>query len=278
VAPEVEEAVVAIAVEQPAWGQVRAAKAWAQRGSPIAAAGVRCGWERNGRENLHKRRRALEAKGAQASHLLTAAQLAAWEKAKGEKEAQGEVERECPGSCGAQDTFSVGTLKGVGRIYPQPCIATYSNVAFAKLYDRQTSLTAAELLNEQVVPVFEVHEVPLSRVLPDRGTEYGGSPDPPESERYWAVENLAHSRPKVKSPQPKGIVERFPKTLLTEFYRIPFRKKIDTTLADLQTDLDGWLREYNENRVHPGRWCYGRTPLQTFLETIPLAKEKLLAA
>jgi Winged helix-turn helix len=116
VAPEVEEAVVAIALEQPAWGQLRAANALAQRGIPISAAGVRCVWERNHLENLNQRLRALAAKVAQESHILTEAQLAALEKAKVEKEAHGEFESECPGYCGAQDTCYVGTLKGVGRI------------------------------------------------------------------------------------------------------------------------------------------------------------------
>jgi hypothetical protein len=97
VAPEVEEAVVALALEQPAWGQLRAANALAQRGIPISAAGVRCGGERNGWENLNKRLRALEAKVARVSPILTAAQLAALEKAKVEKEAQGEFASECPG-------------------------------------------------------------------------------------------------------------------------------------------------------------------------------------
>ena len=119
---------------------------------------------------------------ARESHILTEAQLTALEKAKVEKEAQGEVESECPGYCGAQDTFYVGTLKGVGRIYQQPFVDTYSKVAFAKLYDRQTALTAADLLNEQVIPLFEAHEVPLNRILTDRGTEYCGSPDSHEYE------------------------------------------------------------------------------------------------
>jgi len=92
------------------------------------------------------------------------------------------------------------------------------------------------------------------------------------------VENIDHTRTKVKSPQTNGIVERLHRTMLNEFYRITFRKKIYTSLAELQTDLDEWLRYYNEERVHQGRWCYGRTPMQTFIETIPLAKEKLLAA
>ena len=172
----------------------------------------------------------------------------------------------------------MGTLKGVGRIYQQPFIDTYSKVGLAKLYERKSALTAADLLNDQVVPFFETHEVPLSRILTDRGTEYCGSPDSHEYELYLAIENIDHTRTKGKSPQTNGIVERFHKTMLNEFYRITFRKKIYTSLADLQTDLDGWLREYNEERVHQGRWCYGRTPMQTFWETIPLAKEKLLAA
>ena len=278
VAPEVEEAVVAIALAQPAWGQLRAANALAERGIPISAAGGRCVWERNGLENLNKRLRALEAKVARESHILTEAQLAALEKAKVEKEAHGEFESECPGYCGAQDTFSGGTLKGGGRIYQQTFIDTSSKVAFAKLYDRKTSLTAADLLNDQVVPFFDTHEVPLSRILTDRGTEYCGSPDTPEYELYLAIENIEHTRTKVKSPQTNGIVERRHKTRLTEFYRITFRKKISTTLPDLQTDLDAWLTEYTEQRVHQGRWGYGRPPRQTFLETIPLAKEKMLAA
>jgi transposase InsO family protein len=229
-------------------------------------------------ENLNKRLRVLEAKVARESHILTEVQLAALEKAKVEKEAHGEFESECPGYCGAQDTFSGGTLKGVGRIYQQTVVDTYSKVAFAKLYDRKTSLTAADLLNDQVVPFFDSHEVPLSRILTDRGTEYCGSPASHEYELYLAVENIDHTRTKVKSPQTNGIVERRHQTMLNEFYRITFRKKIYFTLAELQADLDRWLTEYNEERVHQGRWCYGRTPMQPFLDTIPLAKEKLLAA
>jgi transposase InsO family protein len=278
VAPEVEEAVCGMALEQPAWGQLRAANELAKRGIPLSPAGVRCVWERNGLENLNKRLRALEAKVARERHILTEAQLAALEKAKVDKEAHGEFESECPGYCGAQDTFYVGTLKGVGRIYQQTFVDTYSKVAFAKLYDHKTSLTAADLLNDQVVPFFDAHEVPLSRILTDRGTEYCGSPDSHEYELYLAIENIDHTRTKGKSPQTNGIVERLHKTMLNEFYRITFRKKLYTTVAELQADLDEWLRYYNEERVHQGRWCYGRTPMRTFLDTIPLAKEKLLAA
>ena len=148
----------------------------------------------------------------------------------------------------------------------------------AKLYDRKTPITAADLLNDRVLPFFEEQAIPLNRVLTDRGTEYCGAPERHEYELYLAVENIDHTRTKTRHPQTNGICERFHKTLLNEFYRVAFRKKIYRTLEELQTDLDVWLQEYNELRPHQGRWCYGKTSMQTFVASVPLAKEKMLAA
>jgi len=272
----VEKAILEMALEKPALGQVRVANELTKRGLFVSPTGVRSVWLRHDLETFRKRLKALEAKSAQEHLVLTEDQLRAMEKAREEKEAHGEIETAHPGYLGAQDTYYVGTLKSVGRIYQQTFVDTYSKVAFAKLYDRKNALVAADMLNDRVLPFFEEHTVPLLRVLTDRGTEYCGQREHHEYQLYLAVENIDHSRTKARHPQTNGICERFHRTLQEEFYSTAFRKKLYHGLEELQADLDEWMREYNLTRTHSGKYCYGKTPMQTFINSAPLAREKIL--
>jgi transposase InsO family protein len=273
----VEQAVMEIAIEQPAYGQVRVANELTKRGLFVSPTGVRSVWLRHDLQTFARRLKALEAKLAQEpGQVLTEAQVRSMEKAKQEKEAHGEIETAHPGYLGAQDTYYVGTIKSIGRIYQQTFIDTYTKVAFAKLYDRKNALVAADMLNDRVLPFFEEQDVSLLRILTDRGTEYCGQREHHEYQLYLAVENIDHSRTRAKSPQTNGICERFHRTMQDEFYSVAFRKKLYSSLEQLQTDLDLWLEEYNQHRPHSGKYCFGKTPMQTFLDSRHLAHEKEL--
>lgn len=274
--PEVEEAVVQIAFEYPAFGQQRVGNELRKRGMFISAGGVRSVWLRHDLEVFDKRLKALEARIAQDGIVLTEAQMMALERKKEKREAYGEIETEHPGYLGAQDTYYVGNIKGVGRIYQQTFIDTYTRVAFAKVYDRKNAIAAADLLNDLVLPFFEQQNIPLLRILTDRGTEYKGKREHHEYELYLDIEGIEHSKIQVRSPQSNGICERLHRTIQEEFYAVAFRKKLYESLDQLQGDLDDWMEYYNNERPHSGRYCFGKTPMQTFNDSIALAREKML--
>ena len=271
---QTEKAVREMAIDYPAYGQVRTSNELRKQGIIVSPGGVRCIWLRHGLENMKKRLRVLEEKMAKEKLILTEEQLIALEKKKDESTSIGEIETEHPGYLGSHDTFYVGTLKGVGRIYQQSFVDTYSKVAFCKLYTTKTPLTAADLLNDRVIPFFDSHQVKLLRILTDRGTEFCGKPDTHDYELYLAINDIDHTKTKAKSPQTNGICERFHRTVLEEFYQVAFRKTIYKTLEELQSDLDVWMKHYNEKRTHQGKMCRGRTPVETFLSGKEIWKEK----
>jgi hypothetical protein len=164
----------------------------------------------------------------------------------------------------------------MGRIYQQTFIDTYAKVAFAKLYDHKHAITSADLLNDRVLPFYEKHDIPLLRVLTDRGTEYCGKREDHEYELYLSIEDIDHSKTKARHPQTNGICERFHRTIQDEFYCVTFRKKLYSSIDQLQQDVDLWISEYNNQRTHSGKYCFGKTPMQTWIDSLSLVKEKML--
>ncbi len=265
-----------MAVDYPAFGQVRVCNELRKHGLFISAGGVRSVWLRHDLEKFSKRLTALEARVASEGIILTEAQLMAIERKKDKQEAHGEIETEHPGYLGSQDTYYVGNVKGVGRIYQQTFIDTYSRVAFAKLYTSKHAITSADILNDRVLPFFEEQQIPLMRILTDRGTEFKGKPEHHEYELYLQIEGIDHSKTQVRHPQTNGICERLHRTMQEEFYAVAFRKKMYIALEEMQQDLDQWMKYYNNERPHSGRYCFGKTPMETFKDSLTLARQKLI--
>ncbi len=211
---------------------------------------------------------------AQDGIILTEAQLQVLEKRRNEKEAHGEIETQHPGYLGCQGTYYVGNFKGIGKVYAQVFIDSYSRFADAKLYTDKTAITAADMLNDRVLPWYESQGIPMLRILTDREGEYKGNIEHHAFELFLSIEGIEHTTTKAYSPQTNGMCERFNKTMKQEFFDTAMRKKIYTSLDDLQLDLDIWLEYFNNERPHSGKYCYGKTPMQTFLDSKKLAVEK----
>jgi transposase InsO family protein len=273
----IEQAVLAYALEQPAHGQVRVSNELRKRGTFISPSGVRSIWLRHALANFKQRLKAIEQHVAATGAVLTEAQVIALERKRDDDVACGEIETAHPGYLGSQDTFYVGTMKGVGRIYQQTFVDTYSKVAFAKLYTTKTPITSADLLNDRVLPLFAEHGISMLRILTDRGTEYCGTLEQHDYQLYLAMNDIEHTKTKAQSPQTNGICERFHKTILQEFYQVTFRKKLYQTIEALQQDLDEWIAHYNHERTHQGKMCCGRTPMQTFMDGKQICQEKLIS-
>ena len=262
----IETAVAAFALEQPAFGQVRVSNELRKRGTFVSPSGVRSVWLRRDLESFKKRLVALEKHVAATGEVLTEAQVVALERKQDDDAAHGEIETAHPGYLGSQDTFYVGTLKGVGRVYQQTFVDTYSKWATAKLYTTKTPITSADLLNDRVLPFFAEQGMGVIRILTDRGTEFCGKAESHDYQLYLALNDIEHTKTKVMHPQTNGICERFHKTILQEFYQVTFRRKIYRSIEELQSDLDEWLKYYNYDRTHQGKMCCGRTPMETLID------------
>ena len=230
----IEVAVTVFAIDFPAYGQTRASNKLRKQGVFVSPSGVRSIWMRHDLASMKQRLRALEKLSAEQGIVLTEAQVQALERKKHDDRACGEIETHHPGYLGSQDTFYVGTIKGVGRIYQQTFVDTYSKWAAAKLYTTKAPITGADLLNDRVLPFFSSMNMGLIRMLTDRGTEYCGRVEAHDYELYLGVNGIEHTKTKARHPQTNGICEQFHKTILNEFYQVAFRRKLYQSLEELQ--------------------------------------------
>jgi len=273
VAPEIEQKVLAYSLENPTHGQTRAANELKKNGVILSAGGVRSIWLRH---NLHiksLRLKKLVQWAADNANILTESQVQALEQAKEEKEAHGEVESPHPGFLVSQDTYYVGYIKGVGKIYQQTGLDTHSNIGFAKVYLDRTALASADFLNDKVLPFFDDHGISVLRILSDNGSEYCGRRDEHAYQLFLQLNEIEHTRIKVRHPQNNGAVERLNQTIQEEFYKVAFRKKLYRSIEEIQTDLDIFMSWYNTERTNQGRYCQGRTPMQTFMDGLELYQQ-----
>lgn len=242
------------------------------KGVQVSAGGVRGVWSRHGLMTKIDRLLRLEEVSRKRRVKLTEQQIQALERFDPEYRER-HIEVHFPGDLVAVDTFFVGTLKGVGKVYLQAVLDCFSRHAWGRLYTSKLPLTAVQVLNNHVLPFFEEHGIPVRTVLRDNGREFCGRPDRHPYELFLQLEGVEHRTTKVRRPQSNGFIERFQRTLLDEHFRVMGRSKWYETIEEMQLDLDGYLETYNRKRPHRGRAMEGRTPYAVFKAGLKDAKK-----
>ncbi len=261
---EIEEAILKYSLEFPTHGPLRVSQELALREIHVSSGGVRGVWKRHDLLRLLR----LEEHARKSSFKLNEHQVALLERFEPEFRER-HIDAPFSGALVAVDTFHVGYLKGVGRIYAQTAIDCHSRFAFARLYTSKMPLTSVHLLNNDVLPFFEEHRVPIKAILSDNGREFCGRPDKHPYELFLQLEDIHHKTTQVRRPQSNGFLERFHRTLLDECLRIQGRKTWFEDIHQLQTTIDSFLTTYNFHRPHQGRGMKGKTPFDAFNQGIP---------
>ena len=269
----VEDAILAHSLEHPSHGCLRVAQQLALKGVHVSSGGVRGVWSRHNLMTKVQRLVRLEKTVKNRKLTLSDEQIRLLEKFDPEFKER-HIETKHTGDLVAVDTFFVGTLKGVGRVYLQSVIDCHSRYAWGRLYTSKLPVTAVHILNEDVLPFFESHDVAVQTILSDNGREFCGRPDRHPYELFLQLEGIEHRTTKVRRPQSNGFVERLHRTLLDEHFRVKGRTKWYESVDEMQKDLDAYMKEYNNDRAHQGRNMKGRTPHKAFLDGISKAGNK----
>jgi len=263
VSEEIEKAILDYCLEHPGHGCLRVAQALSLKGINVSSGGVRGVWSRHNLLQRHQRLLRLEEHTRKRKIKLSEEQIRLLERFSPEFRER-HITTRYTGELVAVDTFLVGTLKGVGRVYLQSAIDCYSRYAWGRLYTTKLPVTSVQLLNNDVLPFFEKHGAFVTTVLSDNGREFCGRPDRHPYELFLQLEGIEHRTTKVRRPQSNGFVERLHRTLLDEHFRVMGRTKFYESVDEMQKDLDTYLIHYNTKRPHQGRNMNGMTPEQAF--------------
>lgn len=267
--PEVQDQVIALSLEHPKWGCVKLSDLLKLQGVSVSSPTVQNILIKHGLGQKYDRLLELERRHLEEGLELTAEQVQALEKAN-PCFRERHVESSRPGELLSADTFSVGTIKGIGRIYLHAVVDTYGSYAFGYLHTSKQPEAAALLLHNDVLPFYRERSLPVTAVLTDNGREFCGREMHPY-ELYLALNDIEHRTTRVRTPQTNGFVERFNRTVKEEFFEVVFMQKFFESVEALQLDLDAWLTHYNTERPHRGYRNMGRRPIETvnlFLEPV----------
>lgn len=275
--PELERQILEMTEQFPTYSYVRIAGQLRLTGVGVSAAAVRAVWQRHGLTLRIQRLLWLEQKTAAAGGVLSEAMIRLLRKHRGRTvDPKQHVDAPYPGYLLCQDTYFVGTIKGVGKIYMQSGVDAHCSLGFARLYLSKAPITAADTLHHHVLPFSEEHGVAVEHLLTDNGREFCGRELQHPFELYLAISQVRHRRTEVRSPETNGFCERFHRTLKEEFFAVAFRKSFYESVEQLQADLDHYLNFYNRQRAHQGYRTQGRPPYQAFLDGVKHMQEKSL--
>ena len=270
--PEVVDKILALSLENPTWGCARLSNHLRLQGISVSGPTIQNLLNKNGMGKRYDRLLKLEEKALKEKLELTVEQIAAIEKAN-PCFAERHIESSKPGELLGQDTFLVGTLKGVGKVYLQAVVDTYGSYAFGYLHVGKVPEQAVAILHNDVLPQYQEWGLKVSAILTDNGREYCGREHHPY-ELYLALNDIEHRKTKIKSPRTNGFVERFNRTALDEFFRKIFREKYYESVEALQKELDAWLNYYNYERPHQGYRNLGKRPFDTVKSFVKNVQEE----
>ena len=267
--PEVVERILDLSLTHPAWGCDRLSDTMKLEGSYVSGPTIQNILNQNGMGTRYDRWLKLEGKASEEAMELSGEQVVFIEK-QNPCFRERHVESSRPGELLNQDTFYVGHLKGVGKVYLHAVVDTYSSHAFGFLHVSKQPEAAVAVLHNQALPFYQERELVVEAVLTDNGREFCGKDTHPY-ELYLELNDIQHRTSRVRRPQTNGFVERFNRTALDEFFRQAFRQNFYESVEELQGDLDRWLEHYNTERPHQGYRNMGRRPIDTinqYLESV----------